>query len=989
MAILRIDNFGGEIPRLPIRSLPPGAAQVNRNLLATATEFRPLQDDTAITSATSGATTLYRLSKGASGEVHASDSAGWITEVADKSCAKGQIHDDGTERTYVSFNDGSAPPRMINSEGMDRLLGIPAPSKPLVARLGMPRLTRKDAAEWLDKTLVPEVAAALRTSLSEDQLTSRFTGNAGERLTTGGFSGKVIAGVTALATGQTSAIYFQVFPTYPLSQRGVSEPWHTMVRIPAASAPAEGLGNPQLGGTFKYDPTDGSTPMWIPFSGLPLWGVMDKAALTTKLTAVRTPRDASKPLWTPARVTVLTNGITNTLSTDSTALNQKRTALDAEMTKFLKAGESSVQNSNRPYMPLPPPSVGDQYTFSGSGENSGQTLNPAWADWNEANKAYLLSKAAFDSSLAEWKAKQASYVATMVEAQKRATTISHEIEALYVALKAGLEVSLRSFFLTDGFERTDDISDGLVVIDPDGSKTSHFYIRTWVTDIGEESGPSQPSDLIELEPGDVAAIKAAPMPGSLTNGRSIKASRLYRSNAGSSATAFQLVAEISTTATLTMPDTAAGLTTGVVTGIETTGKWRDVVATWLIYQVKSAKLGFDISGKGVDFYQDTKHLAIGDTVTQSHPTNGYTLTKTWSGSAWSLSPVIAAGTLAGSTDYLDGKIGALLGEPCPTLTWLPPPYRMADTEVNSGVVFDPANPPPPKGVNPHLRGLVAMPNGITVGFIDNFIAASEPYTPYAWPVEYQTPLAFNIVGICAFGSSLVVGTTGNPYLVTGSDSASLSAQILEYPQPCVSRRSMVAGMGGVFYASPDGYCLASNNGVEVVTQGLFAKEDWVKLNPSSIFSVIHDNVLYFWYTGNGGGCYALDFAAKKLTQVDLTATAVFTDLLTDAVFYVSGTQIKKAFSAGRREATWKSGKTVLPAQSPLAWLQVDGDQSLTDPVTVTWYGDEALRHTRVLTNITPVRLPPGRYREHEIEIKSRARVTSVTLAGFTEELKNV
>ena len=41
MTTLRVNNFGGEIPRMPARALPAGAAQINSNLLATATACAP------------------------------------------------------------------------------------------------------------------------------------------------------------------------------------------------------------------------------------------------------------------------------------------------------------------------------------------------------------------------------------------------------------------------------------------------------------------------------------------------------------------------------------------------------------------------------------------------------------------------------------------------------------------------------------------------------------------------------------------------------------------------------------------------------------------------------------------------------------------------------------------------------------------------------------------------------------------------------------
>jgi two-component system chemotaxis sensor kinase CheA len=49
--------------------------------------------------------------------------------------------------------------------------------------------------------------------------------------------------------------------------------------------------------------------------------------------------------------------------------------------------------------------------------------------------------------------------------------------------------------------------------------------------------------------------------------------------------------------------------------------------------------------------------------------------------------------------------------------------------------------------------------------------------------------------------------------------------------------------------------------------------------------------------------------------------------------------------------------------------------------------DAELRYTASLTSITPVRLPPGRWLEHEVELETQARVTKVMLAGSTAELK--
>ncbi|MNW10949.1 hypothetical protein D3C71_2082810 [compost metagenome] len=80
---------------------------------------------------------------------------------------------------------------------------------------------------------------------------------------------------------------------------------------------------------------------------------------------------------------------------------------------------------------------------------------------------------------------------------------------------------------------------------------------------------------------------------------------------------------------------------------------------------------------------------------------------------------------------------------------------------------------------------------------------------------------------------------------------------------------------------------------------------------------------------------------------------------------------------------------LLAAQAPLAWLQVEGEQSEAIPVTVRWQGDGLLRHTKQVRSVDPKRLPPGRWREHEVEIEGTVRVTGVLLAGNTLELQGV
>lgn len=178
------------------------------------------------------------------------------------------------------------------------------------------------------------------------------------------------------------------------------------------------------------------------------------------------------------------------------------------------------------------------------------------------------------------------------------------------------------------------------------------------------------------------------------------------------------------------------------------------------------------------------------------------------------------GFAIGNRVYSDALPDEKLQEPCQTITWAEPPEN--------------------------LQGLVGMPNGIMAGFFGKTLCFSVSYAPYAWPVEYQLSLEHNIVGIGVFGQTAVVLTDGFPYYASGADSASMSAQKIEVPQACIAAGSICTVDGGVVYASPDGLCLASASGIDVLTQGAFDKADWSSSVNSGAVGAFHDGAYYLF-----------------------------------------------------------------------------------------------------------------------------------------------
>lgn len=836
MTVLKITNFGGRVPRMSPRALPDGAAQRYENLLATSAELRPLAGDKTVAGAVPGAKTLYRLGRNADGTLRDGDTDGWLTDAADKNHVKGQLNDDATERTVVVWNDGAQAPRVIDAKGADRVLGVPAPASISVTANIVDEFTREEALAWVDSDLVPAIANALLTSLTEGRVADN----------------KPIAGSYTLF-GKT------VRP---------DKPWLVEWGVAIEEARNKKLTGPELEGRAS-----GST-WFVPLELLPFWGrVTSQTALQDALGLIEHPVEATAVFTETQRATLAT-GLAKLFDPDGASLKAQREELDKLGKDFDAAiAGAAVILDPRPVEPTRPSGPEFDMVFVGGDPPYELRRTPEW-------ETYLEAYAQWQSDLAEWERlsgeaadQDSSRAAKLQELQARAVTVSNEIEAEYFRRRDEIAEIVGAYIKGQSSLISGEDGDGLIKVAPDRIIDTRFYIATYVTDWGWESAPSAVSEMLEIDQNDsVTVTLPAPPPD-----RHITHWRLYRSNVGSASAAFQFVDEL----------------------------------------------------------------------------------------------------LISTLSYTDEMKGEQLGEPCPSLTWAEPPVRLDNAS--------PATIKPPKGPDPYLKGAVGMPNGIVAGFIDNFVAFCHPYHTYAWPVEYQVTTEFPIVGLGVFGQTLFVGTMGNPYLISGADSASMTALKMDSEHSCVSRRSIVGVGNGVVYASPDGLCLASQGGVQLLTGELFSREDWQALNPASIVAAVHEGVYYFWTTA---GCWALDFVGKKLgTVTGVDATALHRDMLTDHLYAVVGNEVRKLFSQGRRDATWRSGVAQLPAQAPLAWVQVDSHFE-AGPVTVRWTGDGALRHTATFHDTTPQRLPPGRWLEHEVEIETASRVTKVMLAGSTAELKS-
>jgi hypothetical protein len=319
-----------------------------------------------------------------------------------------------------------------------------------------------------------------------------------------------------------------------------------------------------------------------------------------------------------------------------------------------------------------------------------------------------------------------------------------------------------------------------------------------------------------------------------------------------------------------------------------------------------------------------------------------------------------------TTSITDSTLQERLGEACPTFGWLEPPAV--------------------------LQGLTELPNGIMLGFVGRTLYTCEPYAPYAWPVKYQKPLPYDIVGIVAVGQSAFVGTIGHPYILSGADSASLSEDRIASRVPCASRKSMVAIEGSVLYASPHGLALYENGQVSIVTKVLFDRTTWQSYKPETMRAAEFDGVYYAFYTktDNTKGCFAFDYQSRTFCELDQPADAVFANA--DGIYILDGTDIRDFMpvTGANRAGYWYSKTFRLARPQSMGWLHIDADfenGGSPAPVTVRLYGDGNLHHTVIVSDDTPVRVPPGKFSEWKIEAESASAISGIVTATTTEELK--
>lgn len=152
-----------------------------------------------------------------------------------------------------------------------------------------------------------------------------------------------------------------------------------------------------------------------------------------------------------------------------------------------------------------------------------------------------------------------------------------------------------------------------------------------------------------------------------------------------------------------------------------------------------------------------------------------------------------------------------------------------------------------------MEGFIPVANGFLCGWAGNQVYFSEPGAPWAWPLEYQQSVDAQIVGMGFLDGSIIVLTVSSPFQLTGTTPSSMTNVKISTISPCTSRGSISQAIDGVDFATRNGIMNSSPYGFVNVSDKVVSSETWRQTYFSDIIAGARYEDTYLGLVGPGEG----------------------------------------------------------------------------------------------------------------------------------------
>lgn len=282
-----------------------------------------------------------------------------------------------------------------------------------------------------------------------------------------------------------------------------------------------------------------------------------------------------------------------------------------------------------------------------------------------------------------------------------------------------------------------------------------------------------------------------------------------------------------------------------------------------------------------------------------------------------------------TTSYADTVASTLLGETIPSLETLVPPKRM--------------------------HSLIALANGALAGLVGNELCMSEPYKPHSWPLKNRYSFPEECVALSAVLNSVIVLTKGFPYLVTATVPEAASPIPAGTYAPCVAKRGVVQTGDGCLYPGHDGLYAISSGPSRNVTIDLVRRPEWKMMRPDT-FRAAYSSMGYYalhedmngnkmvWFLDAAEPDSVLDYSEEGATLYANPEDAELYLAKSNMIYRWNGDK------ANRKTMFWRSKEFEMPYPVNFAAIQVKADFKAIVPIST----EDIDYNTALMANVDDV-----------------------------------